>query len=196
MKYLSYPKTYLSLPALLLLFLSVSCTAQSVPNKVKTTFSKKFPTAKSVEWGKESEDEYEAEFEMGSVSYSANFNVDGAWMETEKDITMNDLPDAVLVTLARDFWGSDIVEIALVTNSEGNLYEVAIRKENDEGYGEENENEDREDYEANDREEEHERGEEMDEEEGDEHGVIDLIFTESGKLVKKADSGSEEEDED
>ncbi len=188
MKYFTQTKTLLVLPTLLLLFLSVSCTAQSVPGKVKAAFAKKFQNVNSVEWGKESEDEYEAEFKMKSVSYSANFSEDGTWIETEMEIAMSDLPDAVLASLARDYWDTDIDEIARISNAEGTLYEVAIRKENEE--------EDHEEYEENEHEEDNEHGEEMAEEKDEDHGVIDLIFNESGQLVKKVGSGSKEEDED
>ena len=180
---------------LILLFSSTISCGQNVPGKVKEAFNKKFPNAASVEWGKESDTEFEAEFTMNGKDYSANFNTDGTWMETEMEIEMEDLPDPVLASFARDYWGADIEEIASLMNSEGTFFEIAIQKNNEEEYGEENEEEEHEGYEENEEDEDHERGEEM-EEDDEEHDVIDLVFTESGQLVKKSGSSEENEEEE
>lgn len=161
----------------LLSLFTMNCNAQNVPQSVKDAFKAKFPEAKEVEWGKESDTEYEAEFELGDVDYSANFDINGKWLETEKEIAKNDLPDGVLASLARDFWYADIHEVAEITSVDGVLYEVEIGmgdEDGDEEHGSANHEED-------------------DEDEEREHSErIELIFDATGKLVKSY--GLEERD--
>lgn len=149
--------------------LTLNCNAQNVPKSVKDAFKAKFPEAKDVEWGKESDTEYEAEFEIGEVDYSANFDMNGKWLETEKEIAKNDLSDGVLASLARDFWDSDIHEVAEITSADGILYEVELRVDE--------EDDDEEHISAN-------YEEEDDDEEENHSEKIELIYDATGKLVK------------
>lgn len=162
----------------LTLFLLVSVTnAQDVPSKVKEAFSKKFPNAQQVEWGKENATEFEAEFTLNSTHMSANFDPQGNWKETEVEITHSNLPAAVQKTLKSDYSEAEIKHIYKVTQPGKTLFEIAVANENGEKY-EENE-------------EENEHGEK---EEADEEGknIHELIFTANGKLVKKEGTGEEE----
>jgi uncharacterized membrane protein YkoI len=115
---------------ILTLFVSVtllSC-AQDTPAKVAESFKTKFPTAKSVKWEKENEKEWEAEFKMEGKEYSANFSVDGTWLETEHEIKNNELPEAVKMALKNDFGVYEIEEIEISEKSNGTAYEVELEK--------------------------------------------------------------------
>ncbi|MDY0779361.1 hypothetical protein [Tenacibaculum sp. IB213877] len=67
---------------LLALAVTISSCAQTkndkkTPQLVISSFTKKFPNAKKIEWSKENENEWEAEFKMNHIEYSANFSNTG-----------------------------------------------------------------------------------------------------------------------
>ncbi len=77
------------------LFISLSAFAQNpkdLPAKVKTSFDQKFPSAQKTTWAKESAKEWEVEFTMNNKDYSANFNTEGVWLETEYKISEKEIP--------------------------------------------------------------------------------------------------------
>jgi hypothetical protein len=102
--------------------------SQDVPQKVKDALTKMFPNAKSVKWDKESETEWEAEFKMDKIEYSANFLEDGTWQETEREIKEKDLPQNVKTAFLKAFEGYDIEEIGLSETPKGSVYEFDIEK--------------------------------------------------------------------
>jgi uncharacterized membrane protein YkoI len=105
------------------------CSAgEKVPQKVKDAFIKKFPTAKSVSWDKESANEWEAEFKMNKMEYSANFSDDGIWKETEHEVAEKDLPAAVKKALSDGFPGFKTEEMELSETVSGTVYEFEIEK--------------------------------------------------------------------
>jgi hypothetical protein len=105
------------------------CSGQKVPQEVTDAFSQKFPTAKSVKWDKESDTEWEAEFEMNQMEYSANFSDDGTWKETEHEVTEQDLPAAVKKALSDNFPEFKTEEMEMSETAEGTVYEFKIEKD-------------------------------------------------------------------
>jgi hypothetical protein len=112
----------------LLLGFGVMSCAQSTPSAVKSTFAKKFPNAKSVEWEKENDSEWEAEFKINEVEYSANFSNDGTWKETEHEIKESELPNAVKNTLDNQFGDYKVEEVELIETPEFSGYEIELEK--------------------------------------------------------------------
>ncbi len=113
------------------MILSQACAQNeaNVPQKIKTTFAQKFPTAQKVKWDKENETEWEAEFKMNGEEYSANFNSDGTWKETEHEIEISDVPTTVKQTLDSEFAGYDIEEVEISETVDGKVYEFALEKD-------------------------------------------------------------------
>ncbi|MAZ28699.1 MAG: hypothetical protein CL868_16680 [Cytophagaceae bacterium] len=110
---------------------SQACNAtqgDKVPSNVKQAFAKKFPDAKKVKWDKENDTEWEAEFKMGKVEYSANFLMDGTWKETEHEIKKTEIPEAVLSTLKKEFPDFKIEEAEISETATGSHYELEIEK--------------------------------------------------------------------
>ena len=99
-----------------------------VPENVKTAFNQKFPNATKVKWGKENSSEWEAEFKMDGMEYSANFNNDANWLETEYEIEVNDLPELVKSTIVKEFKDYKIKESEISETAEGKVYEFEIKK--------------------------------------------------------------------
>mgnify|MGYP003627220840 CR=1 FL=1 len=67
---------------LIFIIFAFTSGGDKAPQKVEEAFAKKFPTAKKVKWEKENATEWEAEFKMNKVEYSANFLEDGRKQNT------------------------------------------------------------------------------------------------------------------
>jgi len=121
-------KLFKSLIVIALPFVFVNGTqAQKVNPKVKAAFHKMFPTVSTVKWGKENAREYEAEFSKNGRAISANFTLNGKWVETETDITRKELPLAVNDYINRHYSGNKLGEIARTQSPQKIVYEVGIK---------------------------------------------------------------------
>jgi len=96
------------------------------PEKVKAAFNQKFPKAKKVEWEKENESEWEAEFKVDGEEYSANFSSDGEWMETEYEIKESEIPANIRAILNQNFTDYKIEEPEIAETPAGKSYEMEI----------------------------------------------------------------------
>jgi len=122
-------KSLIILVVLLSTMVFSACGQKSdVPAKVITAFTKKFPDAKKVSWDKENASEWEAEFKMNGKEYSANFDTDGNWKETEFEIEKSEIPSSVKSTLDKDFNGYKIEEAEISETANGKFYEFELEK--------------------------------------------------------------------
>lgn len=104
-----------------------------VPAKVKNAFEQKISNAKDVEWEYDKEDKFwEVEYEIGKDEFTSAFDENGKWIETEKEIEISELPEAVKTTLNTDYSDYDVEEVEFVETPEGKFYEVKVELENDE----------------------------------------------------------------
>ena len=107
-----------------------SCVLQSSnpPEAVSEAFSRKFPDAKNVKWGRESKTEWEASFIFNNGEASANFNAAGEWLETEIVIPVSDLPEAVVKAIEMKDQGGKIVGAAAIEKADTEIvYEADIK---------------------------------------------------------------------
>jgi hypothetical protein len=102
--------------------------AKDIPAAVKTSFSQKFPKATNVEWGNENDKEWEAEFKMDGKEYSANFDNEGTWIETEYEISAKEIPSAVKATLDKESAGYKTAESVVTENKDGKAFEFLLKK--------------------------------------------------------------------
>jgi len=105
--------------------------SKEAPATVKSAFSRKFPAATKVEWGNENNKEWEAEFMLNGKEYSANFDNEGKWIETEYEISLKELPVAVKTTLDKESAGYKIEESVVTETAELKAYEFVIAKGKD-----------------------------------------------------------------
>ena len=112
---------------------SQKITPDKVPVPVKQAFAKKFPAATDVKYEMEKKD-YEINFKDKGVEMSANFDATGKWLETETEIKQSDLPKEVSASVAKNFAGFKITEVAKVeTPDKGLIFEMDLKKDK-EGY--------------------------------------------------------------
>lgn len=97
-----------------------------VPASVSESFTKLFPGASDVEWSRESESEFEAEFKMGKIEKSSVFDASGKWISTETVIDKDELPAAIKEALEKEFSGARIEGAEIVESAEGVTYEAEI----------------------------------------------------------------------
>ena len=116
---------------MILAVFSLSACGQKndVPAKIKTAFDQKFPTAQKVTWDKENATVWEAEFKMNGKEYSANYDNNGNWKETEYEIKKSAIPVSVKQTLDKEFAGYKIEEAEISETATGKVYEFAMEKE-------------------------------------------------------------------
>lgn len=103
-------------------------TGKEVPANIKAAFLQKFPTATKVTWGAESAKEWEAEFTKDGKEYSANFDLSANWLETEYEISGNEIPAAVKATIDKEFTGYKNEESAVSETAKGKVFEFVFSK--------------------------------------------------------------------
>jgi hypothetical protein len=127
-----------------------------VPKNVKEAFTKVYPAAKNVKWGKE-EGSFEASFDQGKSEMSVVLDNEGDVTEVETEIGKNELPQAVQDVLKKNYAGYKIEEAAKILANGVTTYEAEVEK-----------------------------GKES----------FELIFDNTGKLLKKTAQKEEGEDKD
>jgi hypothetical protein len=72
--------------------------------------------------------EYEAEFKINDVNTSASYSEDGTWLETESEIEVTSLPQAVIDGVNRDYNNATIYGASRIEkNNNTILYEADIK---------------------------------------------------------------------
>ncbi len=101
-----------------------ACAQKTPPAAVLAAFNQQFSNVKELEWGKEKNGDWEAEFEQNGVESSANFSAAGLWLETETEIEVADLPAPVQTALQ----GKKVKEAAKILRADGTtVYEAEVK---------------------------------------------------------------------
>jgi hypothetical protein len=111
------------------IFSLFSCAQGGPPKPVAESFAKKFTKTEKVNWSKESENEWEAEFISEGTEMSANFDNTGKWLETETMKSLKDLPAEVFKAIALQFNGFEIEEVAGIENPDFKGFEISLKKQ-------------------------------------------------------------------
>ena len=125
-----------NLMIIMMLFSTLTFTAygqtHDVPSNVENAFEQKVSNAKDVEWDYDSvEKMWEVEYEIDKADFEAEFDENGNWLETEKEINYSELPTAVMESLKSNYPHCEIEEVDYVETPEGKFYEVEIELEKD-----------------------------------------------------------------
>ncbi|MFL9484019.1 PepSY-like domain-containing protein [Chitinophagaceae bacterium LWZ2-11] len=100
--------------------------ASKVPDVVKTSFAKQFPSVTAVKWEKEKGD-FEAGFKSNGKEMSALFTVAGVLKESEVAIKVTELPDAVTNYVKEHYKGKTVKGAAKITTAAGVVkYEAEV----------------------------------------------------------------------
>jgi hypothetical protein len=104
-------------------------TEKNVPEKVKTAFVEKFPDIKKVKWNYEEDEGWEAEFKVNGIKYSATYNDNGDWLETEYEVDYNKIPPIVKTTLDIEYKEYKVKESEISETASGKVYEFELEKD-------------------------------------------------------------------
>jgi hypothetical protein len=108
--------------------ITASAQNTTLPDAVSNAFSQKFPKAKKVKWTPEDVGEYEADFEMDSLTISAMFDVKGNWLITETDIPVIKTPQSILLAIKKNYPKAKIRKGAKIEHAKkGVYYEIEIK---------------------------------------------------------------------
>ena len=114
---------------LIALIVGVASVAKSVPPEVERAFAIQYPTAKAEKWEVDSNGYWETGFKQGELEYKADFTGDGQWVETERSVKFEDLPDAVQRAVKLDFGDDEISEIEAVDHPlKGEFFDVEFKR--------------------------------------------------------------------
>ncbi len=122
-------KTAVTMVVMLFVTISFAQKIQkkNVPENVKSTFQKKYPTATDVKWDKEGEN-YEASFDLNKTDNSVLIDAQGNIVETEVEIELTQLPKDILDYVKTHYAGKQAKESAKITDAKGTVtYEVEIK---------------------------------------------------------------------
>lgn len=121
----------LGLPVLVLLMVALlygSVAQDGVPQRVREAFAIKFMNITPLKWDRESSTEWEAQFKIKGVRYSANFTADGTWQETEHEIKKKNIPKAIKKVLDSRYPTYKIDEAEISETREGVFYEIELKQ--------------------------------------------------------------------
>lgn len=97
-----------------------------VPAAVKEKFSSLYPAIKAVKWEKE-HNEYEAEFRENNIETSVIFAENGAYIQTETEISISSLPAGITDYAVKNFPEKNIKDASKITDAFGKIsYEAEI----------------------------------------------------------------------
>jgi len=100
-----------------------------VPSTVQAEFQKMFPDAAKTEWEMDNEN-FEASFKLNKKCWSAVYDKDGKFVESEVEIKVSELPEPVIQSIEKEFPGAKIEEPEKTTLSDGNtVYEFELEKD-------------------------------------------------------------------
>lgn len=94
--------------------------ARDVPKEVMDTFNSAFSDARDIDWEKKGK-EYEADFEIQNVDYSARFSADGDLIMQKQDITTSDIPEPVNAAIQKEYEGYYIDDVERI-DKDGKVY--------------------------------------------------------------------------
>jgi len=119
------------IPVLFFLFCTsytiVSAQQLKIPVQVKKSFEQRYPNAKAVNWSFNQDDKlWDVVYEKEALEYSSSFSEAGDWLQTDINIKITELPDAVMNTLREQFLEYDIEEIERLETPEGLFYEIEV----------------------------------------------------------------------
>ena len=102
--------------------------ATEVPDTIEKAFQQKFPNAKKVKWEKEKSNDYEASFVLNDKEVSVLYSPDGQLKETETEISISELPKAVVDAMNKKYPNVKIDEAAKIERSDNTVvYETEIK---------------------------------------------------------------------
>ena len=118
-------KTFLIVIAL---FIFSSCNEKEVPKEIKAQFLEMEPLAQNVEWFNSGE-LYKVYYTLNKSKKTSYFDQNGNWLETETEITKDELTPAIIEVLNTQLLEYTLKDVEIVETTDSQiLYEVDLYK--------------------------------------------------------------------
>lgn len=124
MKYLGILSTAIIMMSFVLLQ-DRDISAKDVPKSVMNTFNSAFPDASDVDWEKKGK-EYEADFEIQNIDYSARFAANGKLIMQKQDVLVLDIPEAIGAAIQKDYDGYHIDDVEKIEMDGKEYFQVEL----------------------------------------------------------------------
>ncbi len=122
-------KTISSIAFMCFVLISTSIFAQNaaLPANVLKTLNKKYPNVEVQKWEVKSKGDYKIKFEVDGKKTIAEIDDDGTWEKSTTHLSLTDLPPAQQTTVKTQQKNSEIKEIKLITDKDGQTtYKVEL----------------------------------------------------------------------
>ncbi|MCF8464609.1 MAG: PepSY-like domain-containing protein [Flavobacteriales bacterium] len=122
-------KTISSIAFICFVLISTSIFAQNatLPANILKTLTKEYPNAQVQKWEVKSKGDYKIKFELDGKKTIVEIDDDGTWEKTTTHLSLTDLPPALQSTVKAQKKNSDIKEIKMITDKDGDTnYKVEL----------------------------------------------------------------------
>ena len=96
-----------------------------IPSVVENTFESHFPNAMNVEWENHGDD-FEVDFEMGKIDYSARIDQAGTMLDYKYEIGRDALPSSVITLLEAEYSKKTWEDPEILVSGENSYYQIEI----------------------------------------------------------------------
>ena len=101
--------------------------AKNIPENVRLSFQKKYPTIKNAKWDREG-DKYEASFDLNEKENAVLIDAKGNVLETEIEVELKQLPKSIIDYIKANYAERKAKGGAKITDAKGVItYEVEIK---------------------------------------------------------------------
>ena len=109
------------------LTVSAAYAQKDVPQAAVASLKQKFPNAQKVDWDKEKNGDFEAEFTLNGKEMSVTYSAKGEWLETETGITVSELPAPVMAVFKKEHGAAKIKEVSKIESTKPIVYEIEYK---------------------------------------------------------------------
>jgi hypothetical protein len=109
---------------------------KNIPSSVLSHFKSTYPNASVRDWDRERDGSFEAEFTLNGKEWEAYYSSSGTWVRTERDVTRQEVPQAVWDGLSKSnyaTWKTDDME-EHQTPQHKSVYEIEVKKDGQKAY--------------------------------------------------------------
>ena len=99
--------------------------ANKVPSVVHNTVNAKFPGAMDIDWAKNAND-FEAEFDLNGVEYSAFVEPNGKLLSYKYDIKFTEFPEAIVAVINSQYKDYKIDDAEKVEKNDSTYYQAEL----------------------------------------------------------------------
>jgi uncharacterized membrane protein YkoI len=96
------------------------------PEAVILSFQNRYQNAADIAWEMESENKWEAEFTLDSLEYTAVFDSKGTWLETEKQISYDEVTPAAKAVILREIPNFEVDKVEIREKTGDWVYELQM----------------------------------------------------------------------